>query len=97
MKEFAAKRIALTLVKVNERCEQMIKVMKDNYETDGMVLNITDLANACATKSQAEVTQDFIKAASYILTVTLGGKTGETLQKPKFNNESLWDIKQIAP
>lgn len=60
MKEFALRKINFTAVKVNEDSNLMIKVMKKSYDTHGMQLIVTDLAHACATKSQAEVTKDFI-------------------------------------
>lgn len=63
MKEFARKKINFTAVKVNDQCNLMIKVMKESYGSEGLVLNVTDLAHACQTKSQAEVTKDFVCAA----------------------------------
>ena len=44
MKEFARMKINFTCVKVNDKCNKMIKVMTDSYTEGGMVLNITDLA-----------------------------------------------------
>jgi hypothetical protein len=52
MQEFARRKINLTLVKVNDSCNAMIKIMEDSYSAGGMKLNITDLTNACRTKSQ---------------------------------------------
>ena len=72
MKQFAKRKITFTVVKVNDYCDLMIKVMTKCYIDEGLVLNVTDLANACKHKSQAEVTQDFIKATSYILSVAVG-------------------------
>ena len=51
MKEFAKSKVNFTIVKVNELCNKMIDVMKTSYEKEGMQINITDLANACSTKS----------------------------------------------
>jgi hypothetical protein len=96
MKEFARRQIHFTCVKVNEQCNLMIDVMKASY---GAGLNITDLAHACSTKSQAEVTKEFVKAASYILSAAVcgGGKPGAKGAKPagKIVRKSapLWDPK----
>lgn len=63
-----------------------------------MNLNITDLAKACHTKTQAEVTKDFVTAAtSYILSVAGGpGKGGAAAAKIKRKNAPLWDCSKIA-
>jgi hypothetical protein len=102
MAEFARRKINFTAVKVNEQCNAMIKVMTESYAKAGngneMILN--DLANACATKSQAEVTKDFISKSSYILRATLGGGApgsspagkSATLKKAK-PQPALWDTK----
>lgn len=48
MAEFARRKINFTAVKVNEQCNEMIKVMQDSYASVGgakMILN--DLAHAC--------------------------------------------------
>ena len=70
MAEFARRKINFTAVKVNESCNEMIEVMKKSY---GGKMIVNDLAQACSTKSSAEVTKDFIKASSYILRATIGG------------------------
>ena len=72
MKEFARRKITFTAVKVNEKCNKMIGVMKKSYDSCGMSLVVTDLAKACETKSKAEVSKAFIDAASYILSVAVG-------------------------
>ena len=64
MREFAARGIVFTFVKVNESCNKMIKVMEENYNPSGTSMNVTDLSHACATKSHAEVTKAFVSAAS---------------------------------
>lgn len=52
MKEFAKMKTNFTAIKVNNNCNKMIDVMKDNYNSAGeLVMNITDLANACKFKS----------------------------------------------
>ena len=49
MKLFSGFGMHFTFVKVNESCNKMIKLMKDNYNPSGLTLNVTDLAHACAT------------------------------------------------
>ncbi len=103
MKEFANKKITFTAVKVNDECNLMIDVMKKSYADAGMVLNVTDLASACKTKTQAEVTKDFIKATSYILSVAVGGpaagskgsKPGKALPAAKPMGPPRWDAKKF--
>ena len=51
MREFAKRGIGFTFVKVNNQCDAMIKVMEENYNPSGNTMNVTDLADACATKS----------------------------------------------
>jgi hypothetical protein len=73
----------------------MITVMKECYRKLGLEMQITDLANASAHKSQAEVTKDFIAGASYMLRVAVGGgdggKVGEISRGAKKNKSSpLW-------
>lgn len=105
MQKFAEMKINFTCVKVNEQCNAMIKVMQDSYAAGGMNLNVTDLAKAMVSKSHAEVTKDFVTAAtSYILSVTDGGKgaaagkkggaapAGKVVRK----GAPLWDPKQLA-
>jgi hypothetical protein len=100
MAEFARRKINFTAVKVNEQCNQMIDVMKKSYGGD-MIVN--DLAQACSTKSAAEVTKDFVAASSFILRATLGGgdaksaKGAAALKKSAVKRgPALWDTKQFA-
>lgn len=98
MKEFAKRKVTFTAVKVNERCNKMIEVMRDAYTQQGMNLIVTDLASACASKSHAEVTKDFVAAASYILSAAVGGvapggKKSVVPAKPR--GAPLWDPKKI--
>jgi hypothetical protein len=99
MREFAKKGIIFTFVKVNEMCNDMIKVMQENYDPSGNTMNVTDLSNACATKSQAEVTKDFVNAASFILSAVVGGekggKKGAVAKKVKRTGKTLWDPKKF--
>ena len=39
MKEFAERQVIFTVVKVNNRCNKMIKVMEEVYNTQGLPLN----------------------------------------------------------
>ena len=103
MREFARLKINFTCVKVNESCNKMIDVMRDSYGQGGMVLNITDLAKACSTKSQAEVTKEFVAKSSYILSVAVGGgastKTGsgpKSAAKVVRKGGPLWEPKDLA-
>jgi hypothetical protein len=70
-------------------------------------MNVTDLAKACSTKSAAEVTKDFVKATSYILSVAVGGpaaaggKKGKGADgavaagKAKPRGAPRWDVKKF--
>jgi hypothetical protein len=51
----------------------MIKVMQDNYNGADRKLGVSDLAHAVQTKSYAEVTKDFVNAASFMLCTAIGG------------------------
>ena len=97
MREFAAKGVGFTFVKVNEQCNMMIKVMEENYNPSGNTMNVTDLSHACATKTQAEVTEAFVSAASFILSAAVGGDKGggTAAKKVKRTSPPLWDIKKF--
>jgi hypothetical protein len=87
MRVFAARAINFNIVKVNKECDKMIKVMEDNYNSHNRTLGVSDLAHAVQTKTSAEVTKDFVNAASFMLSVALGGK-----KKAKARKEpALWD------
>ena len=43
------------------------------------------------------MTKDFVKAASYILSVAVGDGKKAAAKKPQFKNPALWDIKQLTP
>jgi len=103
MREFARLKINFTCVKVNEKCNKMINVMRDSYGQGGMALNITDLAQACSTKSQAEVTKEFVAKSSYILSAAVGGastkagsKAPKSAAKVIRKGDSLWEPKDLA-
>lgn len=103
MREFARRDITFTFVKVNESCNRMIKVMEENYKAAGRTMNVTDLANACQTKTAAEVTKDFVKATSFILSAAVGGTTksgkgkgkSKVIKKVKRTTDPLWDTKKF--
>lgn len=97
MEEFARRKINFTAVKVNETSNKMIGVMTKSYNKisggSGMVVN--DLAKACATKSQAEVTKAFVASSSYILRAALG-KGDKASAKKAAGGPALWDTKKFA-
>jgi len=80
MKDFASKNIDFTIIKVNSECDKMIQVMCQNYNSTGKTMNVQDLSKACATKSAAEITKDFVAATSFIISKaidrTKGSSTG---------------------
>ena len=99
MREFANRSIVFTFVKVNDSCNKMIKVMEENFNPSGNTMNVTDLSNACATKTQAEVTKEFVNATSFILSAAVGGggkgkgSKREVAKKVKRTGDPLWDPK----
>ena len=98
MKIFASKNINFTIVKVNNDCDTMIKVMQANYDNQNRTMNVSDLAHAVKTKTSAEVTKEFLNAASFMLSVTLGGKGKKGAAAKVVRKEKpLWDTKQLAP
>jgi hypothetical protein len=101
MKEFARREINFTIVKVNESCNKMIQVMQNNFDKPNRALLVTDLAEACRSGSQTEVTEKFVSAASFMLSVAVGGKPATKGGKKtpfkaiKRETEPLWDTKQF--
>jgi len=74
--------------------------MQENYKQYGKYMNVTDLSDACATKSHAEVTKEFVAAASFILSAAVGGgaaggKKGPAAKKVKRTGKPLWDPKKF--
>ena len=97
MQQFARMKINFTCVKVNEQCNKMINVMTNSYTAGGMALNITDLAKACQTKSAAEVTKEFVKHSSYILSAAVGGSgPGAKAAKVVRKGAPLWEPAKLA-
>lgn len=102
MKEFARREINFTIVKVNAQCNAMIDVMRTNYDQPNRSMLVTDLEAACRSGSSAEVTQKFVEAASFMLSVAVGGpgkgKGKKGVVKPvKREGDPLWDTKKFEP
>ena len=77
----------------------MIKVMEENYRLAGSYMNVTDLAEACKNKTQAQVTEAFVCATSFIISAAVGGdkksaKKG-AVKKVKRTGRPLWDPKKF--
>ena len=97
MKEFSDRGIEFTVIKVNNRCEKMIRVMESCYNINGRKLNITDLSDACAKKSSADITKDFVAATSFIMSRAVGNAFGATSGgKAAQKSEPLWDPKKFV-
>lgn len=97
MKQFSDRGIEFTVIKVNNRCEKMIRVMESCYNINGRKLNITDLSDACAKKSSADITKDFVAATSFIMSRAVGNAFGATsVGKTAQKLEPLWDPKKFV-
>lgn len=90
MKEFARRNINFSVIRVNNSVDKMVQVMRNNYDNNGLKLNVSDLEKSIATKSKEEVTKDFVTAASFILSAAVGGK-----KLALKHNEPLWDPKKF--
>ena len=75
----------------------MINVMRSNYDKSHRSLLVTDLAEACRTGTSAQITEKFVEAASFMLSVAVGGKgKGKKIVKEvKREGEPLWDKDQF--
>lgn len=91
MRQFASMGINFSLIRVNNLCDMMIKVMRECYDSADRQLQVSDLESAIKTKTSVEVTKDFVKAASFILTTALVGKSKKATAK----KEPLWDPKKF--
>jgi len=89
MKEFASREINFSVIRVNNCCDKMIKVMHENYDSEKRTMNVSDLEKALLTKSAAEVTKDLVAAQSFILSAAITGTTSKKAKK----TEPLWDPK----
>lgn len=92
--------INFSLIRVNNECDKMIQVMRDNYDSATRKLEIQDLATAINTKTTAEVTKDFVSATSFILSKTIAiikgklkGKKGA--KASSVVSDPLWDTKKF--
>jgi len=95
MQEFAKQRINFSVVRVDPSVDKMIGVMRANYDSIDRKLIVTDLQNSVSTKSNAEVTKEFVAATSYILSVAVGGADHKKVAK-KVASEPKWDVKKFA-
>ena len=104
MREMASRRICFTFVKIHQdNCNLMEKVMKDNYNQSGLTMNVTDLANASKTETQQQVSEKFIKAASFIISANIEGETrakggkvsASHKKKIAQKKQALWDTKKF--
>ena len=92
MAEFYQKQISFTCIKLNDRSDKMIKMMKENHPD----LQVTDMAEAVKGKSSVEVDKMFVDSACVILRDKVGGKdlagkkrTTKNKGKPKWNPKKL--------
>ena len=94
MKEFKDRNISYVCIKLNEECNKMIDAMVKSHPG----CQVTDLANASATKSADEVTKMFVDSASYNLRASIGGKgKGKaSSRKAAKTGKPLWDPKKLA-
>lgn len=46
MKEFASREINFSVIRVNNCCDKMIKVMHENYDSEKRTMNVSDLEKA---------------------------------------------------
>lgn len=79
----------------------MIKIMCTAYNVPGRELFVTDLSHAVQTMSSEEVTKEFFHAASYMLSVALGGKgkvkkAATAKAASRKGQDPLWDTKQLG-
>ena len=88
--------VNFSIIRVNNYCDKMIKVMQANYDSDARKLEVQDLEKAIKTKTNAEVTKDFVAATSFILSKAVDKKAkgkSRKLSAPKL--EPLWDTKKF--
>lgn len=87
--------INFSLIRVNDSCDKMIKVMRSNYDSPARKLEVQDLAKAINTKTNAEVTKDFVAATSFILSkaIEVKGKGRGRKATDTVVSTPLWDTK----
>lgn len=98
---FAAKNINFTFYRIKPATDLMLKVMRENYDSAARRLNVVDLIEAIQNQSEAQLSQTFTQATSFILRDTLGGggannKSGKAANRAGPKQEPLWDTKQFA-
>ena len=100
---FAAKDINFTFYRIKPATDLMLKVMRENYDSAARRLNVVDLIEAIQNQSEAQLSQTFTQATSFILRDTLGGgaggannNSGKAGKKAGPKQEPLWDTKQFA-
>jgi hypothetical protein len=70
--------------------------MKANYDSDARKLEVQDLEKAVLTKSNAEVTKDFVAKTSFIISKAVEAKTGKKGKtSAALKLEALWDEKKF--
>ena len=72
----------------------MINVMRGSYDAFDLKLIVTDLQSSVSTKTNAEVTKEFVAATSYILSVAVGGPDHKKVAK-KVASEPFWETKKF--
>jgi hypothetical protein len=97
MKQFADMEINFSLIRVNDSCDKMIKVMRSSYDSANRKLEVQDLAKAINTKTNAEVTKDFVAATSFILSkaIAVKGRGRGKKAAAAVVSDPLWDTKQF--
>jgi hypothetical protein len=91
MKRFSDMGINFSVIRVNNTVDKMIKVMRESFDTATHTMSVSDLESSLKTKTSAEVTKEFVAAASFILSAAVGGKKGAK----KVKSEPLWDPKKF--
>lgn len=72
----------------------MISVMKQNYDSPARKMEVQDLEKSVQTKTFTEVTKDFVKATSFILSKAIGGAKGKK-GTAHIKADPLWDTKKF--
>lgn len=94
MKQLANENINFCIIRVDNRCDQMIEVMKKNFNTPQREMIVQDLEKALQTKTSVEVTKDFVAATSFILSKAVAGK-GKGKKAAAIRSDPLWDTSKF--
>jgi hypothetical protein len=89
MKILAARKINFSIIKVNNSCDKMIKVLESSFNTSSMTLSVQDLSKEILIKTKEEVSKDFVKSASFIISAAVGKRKSKEKVVP------LWDSKKF--